>query len=348
MEQKLAILSISLIFAALFLSVSLSQQTFAKSTKDSKARRDIDKAIGRAVEGKFSTVKTVNISTYTTPNEMFTVYNKTSGGSLPPIITPPEPQVCNKSDHLENGVCVPDSSTTPAAGYKICMVGDFKDSKIFDAMKTNGCDYKIAVGDNGYSSNLDLLKKIKPDHCVIGNHDSKEDGSSNLEKEALAYCGDSWWVKFSNHTLVLGFNTNGDLTKQLTAAKNLFADTGFMVGIKNIIAVSHKGGHVFPNAHHPAEAKTFYTDLEKAIPTSTDIKLFEISGHNHNSAAAPNMNWYIAGNGGKSFYQCGIDQNWTFCNNKTVSYLQATIGQNNNDTNKITVNFIDTTGKIIF
>ena len=158
MKQTPAIFIISFIFVALILSVTISQNTFAKSAKDSKARRDIDRAIGRATEGKFSTVKTVNISTSTAPNESITVFNKTSRGSLPPIITPPpEPQVCNKSDHLENGVCVPDS-TTPAVGYKVCMVGDFKDAKVFDAMTDHECDYRVALGDNGYSDRPQNLK----------------------------------------------------------------------------------------------------------------------------------------------------------------------------------------------
>ena len=73
-----------------------------------------------------------------------------------------------------------------------------------------------------------------------------------------------------------------------------------MSGVKNIIAVSHKGGHVFPNAHHPAEAKDFYAGLEKSIPAG--VKLIQVAGHDHNSAAAPLKGWYVAGNGGKSFY----------------------------------------------
>lgn len=318
----------------------------AKSAKDSKAHRDIDKAIGRAVEGKFSTVKTVNISTYAAPNVSLTVWNKTSSGSLPPIITPPEPQVCNKNEHLENGTCVPDTTVppvvTPAEGYKVCMVGDFKDSKVFDAMSTNDCDYRVAVGDNGYGSDLSLLKSIHPDKCVIGNHDSVEDESAAIEKEALAYCGNSWWVKFGSTTLLLGFNTNGDTTKQLNAAGKLLNNSQFMSGVKNVIAVSHKGGHIFPSAHHPAEAKTFYTDLEKAIPNT--VKLFEINGHNHDSAAAPLKGWYVAGNGGKSFYACGNDKDWTYCDNKTISYLEATI-PNSGD---IAFHFVDTSGKTIF
>ena len=95
------------------------------------------------------------------------------------------------------------------------MVGDFKDSKVFDAMKTNGCNYRIAIGDMGYDKNLDLLKSIAPDKCVIGNHDSPENGNDKIYQRALAYCGDSWWVKFGTQTVMFGFNTQGDTTKQL-------------------------------------------------------------------------------------------------------------------------------------
>lgn len=335
MKQLPALFLISFIFAALFLSVTISQNTFAKSAKDSKARRDINKAIGRATEGAFSSVKTVNISTYTAPNESITVYNKSSSGSLPPIIVPPAPEPTPPP-------------VIPTSGFKLCMVGDFKDAKVFDAMKTNGCNYRVGIGDLGYGKNLDLVKSIKPDKVVCGNHDSAEDESATIEKECLAYSGNSWWVKFGSANLMLGFNTNGDLTKQLNAAKSLFNNSQFMTGVKNVIAVSHKGGHVFPNAHHPAEAKTFYADLEKAIPSG--VKLLEISGHNHNDAAAPLKGWYIAGNGGKSFYACGNDKDWTYCNNKTVSYLEATIpddGSNNNN-NNIAIHFVDAAGKIIY
>lgn len=333
---------VSLLTIILFTATVASHEILAKSAKDSKARRDIDRAIGRSVEGAFSKVKTVNISTYAVPNEVNTVYNKTSSGSLPPIIVPPEPQVCNKNEHLENNVCVPDSTTTaPAAGDNVCMVGDFKDSKVFDAMAAHGCNYRVALGDNGYSSSLELLKSIAPDRCQIGNHDSPENGNDKIYQEALAYCGNSWWVKFGTQTVMLGFNTQGDTTKQLNAAKNLLADQNFIQGVKNVIFLSHKGGHVFPNSHHPAEAKDFYAGLEKAVPTG--IRVYETAGHDHNAASADSKNWYISGNGGRSFYQCGVDNFWTFCNNKTLAYLQFNI----DDNATITAHFIDTSGKII-
>lgn len=309
----------------MIVGVPLTTTSLAKIV-DKKAKQQIITNIGRAVEGKYSTIQTVTVATKSAPNVTITVYNKTSGGGvLPgPIIPPP-----------------PVNGTTSPAGYKICFVGDFKNTKPWDAMKN--CNFKVALGDNGYSDNLNLLKEIKPDRCVPGNHDTKEDGSTTLEKETLAYCGNSWWAKFGSTTLLLGFNTNGDSAKQLNAAKSLFNNSQIMNGVKNVIAVSHKGGHTFPNSHHPAEAKSFYTSLESVIPQGKDIKLYEIAAHNHNSAAAPAKGWYIAGSGGKSFYSCGQDKDWNFCNNKAIAYLEATILDNND----IALHFVDTTGKLI-
>lgn len=329
MNQTAAIFIISFLILGLIVAIPHIE---AKSAKDSKARRDINKAMGQATEGKFSDIKTVNITTKTAPNESITVYNKTSPGSvLPKPIVPSPPPV---------------NQTATPEGYKVCMVGDFKDKKVFDAMTS--CNFKVAVGDMGYSDNLDLLKSIKPDRCVIGNHDSTENGNDKIYQEALAYCGSSWWVKFGSANLMLGFNTQGDMEKQLNAAKGLLQDTGFMSGVKNVIAVSHKAGHTFPNAHHPSEAKDFYAQLEANIPDG--VKLLEVSGHNHNAAAAPAKGWYISGNGGKGFYSCGQDKDWTFCNNKAIAYLEATIpdnSNNNNNSTTISLHFIDTSGKSI-
>ena len=341
MKPIYSILIISFIFAALILSVTVSQNTFAKSAKDSKARRDISKAIGQATEGKFSSVKTVNISTYTAPNESITVFNKSSSGSLPPIITPPEPPVCNRNEHLDTaaGTCVPD--TPPTSGFKLCMIGDLKGSAVPNAMKD--CNYKIGLGDLGYQSDLSYFKALNFDRCLQGNHESAtEDGNANIDKETLAYCGNSWWVKFGSGILALGFNTNADTDKQLNAAKGLLSDSQFMSGVKNVIAMSHKGGHVFPNAHHPAEAKELYSQLEANIPKG--VKLYEVNAHDHNAAVAPAKNWWISGNGGKSFYACGISSDWTFCNNKDLAYLQFNI----DDNATITGHFIGTDGKVLY
>ena len=42
-----------------------------------------------------------------------------------------------------------------------------------------------------------------------------------IVKEAPAYCGDWWNVKIGNAAMLFGFNTNGDLNKQLKTARKL-------------------------------------------------------------------------------------------------------------------------------
>jgi hypothetical protein len=269
----------------------------AKS-KDSKAKSAIIKAIGKATEGKYSSIKLVQISK-SNVSSYITVYNTTKGTTpVPPPNPPPIP--------------VGDVS-------KVCLVGDLKGSTVPNMMK--GCNYKIGLGDLGYASDLSYFKGLKFDKCVIGNHDSPEDGSSSIYTEALSYCGDHWSLKIANNqVLLIGLNTNGDIKVQTDFAASVISQSS---SVKSVIIVTHKNGHVFPNAHHPAEAKALYSQLESLIPKG--VKLISVSGHNHDSASAPAKNWYIAGAGGKSFYSCGTDAVWTFCDNKSLSYLELTI-----------------------
>ena len=128
-------------------------------------------------------------------------------------------------------------------------------------------------------------------------------------------------------TLVLGFNTNGDIPSQLKTATSAVSSHS---GLKTVIAVSHKAGHVPPNSHHPAEAASLYSQLEKSLPST--VTLYEIVGHNHVMSSAPSMNWYQSGAGGKSHYSCGTDQVWTFCDNSNYGYLELTVDNNNGNT----------------
>lgn len=328
---------VSLVTIILLTSI-IAHESFAKS-KDSKAKNDIIKKLGRAVEGHYAVIDMLNISKFN-DNATITVINKTGGTSPPP---PPTP-TCMSGWHYDpvSKECVQDNvpPPPPVSGFKLCMAGDFKDSSVFDAMKKQ-CNFRIALGDMGYNSDLSLVKKIAPDRCVIGNHDSPEDGSSAIYKEALSYCGNSWWQKIGSGTVVLGFNTNGEISAQLKGAQNILSNATLMNGVKNIISVSHKNGHVFPSAHHPAEATALYSQLETMIPNG--IKLYQISGHNHDMASANNGLWYIAGAGGKSHYSCGTGSVWTFCDNTHNGFLQFTI----DNQGSITPNFYDTSNKII-
>jgi hypothetical protein len=205
-------------------------------------------------------------------------------------------------------------------------------------MKKNGCNFRISLGDCGYQSDLSWCTSQHFDRGVIGNHEAPEDGSASLYKAALALFGNSWWQTIGNSTLILGFNTNGDINSQVAAAKSIISAHP---AAKNIIAVSHKNGHVFPNAHHPAEAADLYSQLEKMIPNG--VKFYEVNGHNHNLAESSNGLWFISGAGGKSHYSCGTSAEWPYCNNSDNGYLQFTI----DNQGQITPNFIDTSGKVL-
>lgn len=299
----------------------------AKSSKDKKARDAIVKAIGKAVEGKYSTIDMVNISKKN-DNSTITVYNKTVSVTPPP----PPPPTCMTGWHYDTTAkeCVQDITPPPPPPptgniSKVCLVGDLKGSTVPNLMKN--CNIKVGLGDLGYGSDLSYFKGLKFDKCVVGNHDSTEDGSSSIYKEALAYCGDHWSLKIGNSTMVIGLNTNGDVTSQVQAAQKIISQSS---GIKTIILISHKGGHVPPNSHHPAEAATLYKQLEALIPTN--VKLIEVFGHNHVSSSAPSQNWYQAGAGGKSFYSCGTDAIWTFCDNSKVGYLELTVSNKDGTT----------------
>jgi hypothetical protein len=301
----------ALVFVALALVIliAISPHTVDGKSKDSKSKSAIIKAVGKATEVCYSCIKLVQISK-SNVSSYITVYNTTKGTTpVPPPNPPPIP------------VPVGDVS-------KVCLVGDLKGSTVPNMMK--GCNYKIGLGDLGYASDLSYFKSLNFNMCVIGNHDSPEDGSSAIYQEALAYCRDHWSLSPTPNVLILGFNTNGDQSTQLNGAKQLLSDTNSMANVKTVIFVSHKAGHVPPNSHHPAEAKSLYTQLEALVPSH--ITLFEIVGHNHVSSSAPSKNWYQAGAGGKSFYSCGTDAVWTFCDNSNFGYLELTIDNTNGNT----------------
>lgn len=300
MKTILGVLLVLVVVSMIFIP------TVQAKSKDSKAKDKIIKAIGKSVEGKYSSIKLIQLSKSNVSGYVI-AYNTTK--AVPPV-PPPNP---------------PPNPTPTGNTSKVCLVGDLKGSTVPNMMK--GCNYKIGLGDLGYGSDLSYFKSLNFNKCVVGNHDSPEDGSSAIYKEALAYCGDHWSLKIGSSTMLIGLNTNGLLTDQLTALKSTLSTNPYL---KTIIIASHKAGHVPPNSHHPAEAASLYSQLEKLIPTN--VKLFEIAGHNHNSASAPSKNWYQAGAGGKSFYSCGTDAVWTFCDNKNKSYLELTVDNNSGAT----------------
>jgi len=348
----------------------------ALKKKEKKALKQINKLIIRATEGQPSKVDLLIISEKN-DSTIQVLLNKTGNVTMP-IPIPPEPQPptnettpptnqtlppceagfeldkdnicvpisnpppiqCGPNEHVEDEVCVPNPQP-PIGGNatktKLCLVGDLDNDLVPNAMTEAKCNFKVGLGDLGYSSTLKWFKSLNFNACVIGNHDAVEDGSASLYNETLAYCKDHWFKIIANDTtIIIGLNTNGDMKTQLDFVKSIPVNN-----YKNVIIVSHKGGHVFNSAHHPAEAMALYAAIEQ-IPF--EGKLWEIAGHNHNMASADNNGWFISGAGGRSHYSCGTDSNWKFCDASHYGFLQMDIHNSNGD---VKANFIDTNGKTI-
>ena len=283
----------------------------AKS-KDSKAKDDFIKKAGKAVEGKWSKIEIGNMSLFGSKNSTITFYNKTK------VITPPTP----------TSTPTPTPTPTPTGNTTVvCAVGDLSGSTVPGKMKN--CGEKVGLGDLGYGKDLSYYKKLGFDRCAIGNHDAPEDGTAAIYKEAIATCGEFWSLKIGTATLLLGFNTNGNLDTQLRAAQDIVTDSAAMDGIKSVVIFSHKNCYTSPNSHHPVESsvKTLCDSLASSIPQG--VKIYYVSGHNHQMASTVDGLKFVSGAGGRSHYDCGTDKIWNFCDNKNYGYLEMTIDNNN-------------------
>jgi len=287
---------------------------------------------------------------------------------VPPIInntvdnnTEPNPvpiPVCKDNEHLHDGVCMPNPTPVPTPTpqpvsnetIKVILTGDIgtntDSTSVFNAIKKQNADNVVILGDLGYSSSLSWFKSTYGTlgnklNCVIGNHDSaSEDGSSAVDKEAKAYCANSYYFK-KNHVLFLGFNTNGDLNLQGTEAAKLLTNTAFMNGIKSIHIMSHKPCAVAPNAHHPLEIKAFCDFIKSKIPTG--VKQYYDQAHNHVMSASADGTYKTIGAGGKSHYTCGVSAAFPFCDNAHFGFLEYTIQPDGTTTSQ----FEDYNGKVI-
>ena len=234
-----------------------------------------------------------------------------------------------KGDACDSVTPPPQPSPTKT---KIDAYGDLDCSKSFhDKVKADNPLYVIHLGDLCYKDNLDGYKSLHADmkatgqlQCTIGNHDSSEDGSSTITRQALEYCKDHWFIVTANGTtLLIGLNTNGDRAENEDFAIDLVTDSETMDGIKNVILMSHKPAHTAPS-HHSAESgtKTLYANIVKEIPSDVDV--YELAAHNHISAKSKDGKYFIAGGGGRSPYECNASTTWDCVTGKD-GYLQILI-----------------------
>lgn len=248
-----------------------------------------------------------------------------------------------------NGSIKNDSSVTV-----INAVGDINCSNHLDnQIKKDNPDILIVLGDLCYKSDLRLFNstygRFKEDNklaCLIGNHDSKEDGSSKLLNKARDYCEDHWYRKIANDTtLLIGLNTNGDTKLQTKWGQSLVTNATLMKGIKNVMLMVHKPAHTPPESHHAVRNSTveMISSLENNI--SKSIEVYEIAAHNHLMAESSNGRWFISGGGGRSHHDATSSQEWPFVNTKNYGYLQIRI--NNTDGKVLGTNFYGLYGRLI-
>lgn len=355
---------VSVLFLTLILSPALSLSTANAKNASDKAKDKIVKNIGQATEGDFTKVQALNMTKTTNPKSVVAnVYSKT--------VAPPP--TCKPDEILVNGKCQkkppnPEPATNRTGMTVFDFVGDFIKGKIHDALKTDKANQIFALGDLGYLSTMDAFISefkdlglgnfntqdswVKADmKCVIGNHDTDEDGNSKIKQQSHLQCGEFWYYKKADSkTMILAFNSNGDLTKAVAFFHDILTNGTKMNGVKNVDIISHKNCYTFPGSHHKVESaiKAACDAIVKDIPNG--VNTYFISAHNHNNAMTTPVisngkttQKFVAGGGGKTKYDCGTGGEWNYCNTKDA-FLQQTI---NNTSGKSTFDFIDTSGKVL-
>ena len=236
----------------------------------------------------------------------------------------------------------------------IDAVGDIDCSNNLDEqIKKDNPDLFIALGDLCYKPDLSNftgtygdLKKEGKFACIMGNHDSEEDGNLKILNQTREYCGDHWYRKIANNTtLLMGLNTNGDTKLQTKWGKSVVTNSTLMKGIKNVMLIAHKPAHTPPESHHPVRNSTVRMISGTESNITKSIQVYEIAAHNHFMAESGNERWFISGAGGKSHYEGASNEEWPFVNTKLYGYLQIRI--NNTNGTVFSSNFYGLDGKLI-
>lgn len=236
----------------------------------------------------------------------------------------------------------------------IDAVGDLDcSSRFHDRILKDKPNLFIALGDLCYKQDLtnftvtyNDFKNTNKLECVIGNHDSEENGNLRILNQALEYCGDHWYRKLAkNSTLLIGLNTNGNTTLQTNWGQALVTNSSFMKGIVNVIILAHKPAHTPPGSDHRAEDSTvkMFSAIVNSAPNN--VRVFEVAAHNHLMAESSNGQWFISGAGSKRLYEYSPDSTWSFVNNKVQGYLQFKI--NNTDGMILGTHFYGIDGRLI-
>jgi hypothetical protein len=332
-------LLVTIFIAALIVNTSiLFGNASALSKSQKKAKDDLSKKLGQAVEGDYKSVCIGTVSRTINGSDFKVFQNKSSCYVIKPEPLPPVP-ICKPNEHLETNKCVPNPpEPKPNASIVascVNFVGDIKlGNGIHDQLVKTGCDHTVILGDI-YSTSTkdfiaqysDLVQKIgaknQTGFCDVGNHESIEDNEGGtIIKDMADYCGQYWTFKPNGNTMVLGFNSNGDLTKIGSYFTGVLKDATAMKGIKNVVVTEHKNCYINEGPHHKVESKVKALCDLIASNVPAGVKVWYIAGHEHNMQVSPDEMKRVSGAGGKSHYDCGTG--WK-CNDTDYGFFKLLI-----------------------
>jgi hypothetical protein len=220
-------------------------------------------------------------------------------------------------------------------GITAAFVGDISCSKngrmTISSIKADDPDIFIVLGDMSYQSSVscfydyihDLTNKGVTVRCNIGNHDSVEVMTDELERSYWNLCAGGasqegfWKIQASDITL-LGINTQCDGSINHTATYPPCGPERIIEFLKSI----DKNRFVVATAHKPLcdtpKSKNSEFKCSKAMVNEFDrIGLTAtVSGDNHCSAFKERK--FIAGSGGRSHYAC---TGWDWIDDANYGYL---------------------------
>lgn len=270
------------------------------------------------------------------------------------FITTALSQVVTNNSNVSSSIILTSKINESKTITVIDAVGDLECSNnLHDQLKKDNPTLFIALGDLCYKKDLTNFTNTYSDFnkanklaCIIGNHESEEDGDPKILNETRQYCGDHWYRKIANDTtLLIGLNTIVDTKLQAKWGQSLVTNSTLMKGIKNIMIIGHKPAHTPPDSHHPAINQTIQMFSAIGSNTSKSIQVYEIVAHNHIMAKSSNGHWFVSGAGGRSHHEASNSSAWPFVNNEDYGYLQIKI--NNTDGKVLSSHFYGLDGRLI-
>ena len=220
-------------------------------------------------------------------------------------------------------------------GISAAFVGDISCNSngiaTLNAIKADNPDVFIILGDMSYESSTSCFSvyiKDLRDHgvtvrCNIGNHDSEEMETDELETAYWRLCGggtsqEGFWKIQAGDITIFGINTQCDGNSSHTATDPPCDTTRIIKFLKDI----DKNRFVIGTSHRPLcetpKSKSPEFKCNKAILDEFDrIGLTTKVGADNHCSAFDGRN-FIAGSGGKSHYACS---GWDWIDDAKYAYL---------------------------